>query len=62
MPAIGMNNGEELGMDANPLSMFGDLGGFPNTSEPLLANGSICTCESCNERRQISQEAEQVNN
>lgn len=49
---------QDIGLDS-PLGMLGDFSMFPSAGEPLLANGTMCTCESCNERRQITQEHEQ---
>lgn len=49
-----------MGLDSSSLGMLGDFSSvFPSPGEPLLANGTMCSCDSCMERRQITQEHQQ---
>ncbi|XP_076436859.1 uncharacterized protein LOC143276252 isoform X2 [Babylonia areolata] len=61
IPAVSLNPGQEISLDQASLGgMLGDLNVFPpSTGEPTLPNGSVCNCDSCMERRQITQEYEQ---
>ncbi|KAL8592145.1 hypothetical protein ACOMHN_033516 [Nucella lapillus] len=49
----------EISLDSTSLGMLSDLNLFPSSGESNLANGSVCNCESCMERRQASQDHEQ---
>ncbi|XP_070210896.1 protein FAM193A-like isoform X3 [Littorina saxatilis] len=60
MPALSLNTGQDMGLDSSSLGMLGDFSSvFPSPGEPLLANGTMCSCDSCMERRQITQEHQQ---
>lgn len=45
----------DVNLEAPSLSLFGDIN-LTAASEPVLPNGTLCTCESCTERRQIAAE------
>lgn len=39
-------------MDSASLGLFNDIN-LASASEPVLPNGTLCTCESCIERRYV---------